>query len=51
LVLQAVHVDPSLHAAQLASHATQGFGSAELSAKTPTPQLPLVTQSPSLLRK
>jgi hypothetical protein len=48
LALHDVHVEPSLHAAQLASHAAQTSGSAELSAKKPAPQLPPVTQTPSL---
>jgi hypothetical protein len=47
-LLHDVHVDASLHAAQLASHAAQASGSATVSAKKPAPQLPLATQLPSL---
>jgi hypothetical protein len=45
LLLHVAHVEPSLHAAQLASHAVQESGSADVSLKKPAPQLPLVTQS------
>jgi hypothetical protein len=44
----AEHDVASLHASQLALHATQASGSAAASAKKPAPQLPLVTQSLSL---
>jgi len=48
LALQVLQVVASLHAAQFASHAVQASGTAEVSAKKPAPQLPLVTQSLSL---
>jgi len=43
-----VHVEASLQASQLASHAVQALGLTEVSAKKPVPQLLLVTQSPFL---
>jgi len=48
LALHAVQVVASLHVTQFAPHAVQASGSAEVSAKKPAPQLPLVTQSLSL---
>jgi hypothetical protein len=51
LLLHALHVEASLHVTQLASHAAQASGLADLSAKKPAPQLPLVTQSLLSLRK
>jgi hypothetical protein len=45
LPLHIAHVEPSLHAAQLASHAVQESGLTAALAKKPAPQLPLVTQS------
>ena len=43
-----MHVELSLHAAQLASHAAHVSRTAKVSAKKPVPQLSLVTQSLSL---